>query len=194
MGLPPLADGKGLMANYKFEMPALPDLQERKQEVRHATPGTFIKDRIAALAERLNADSDLAARLVIVNEALCGVTVLCYQTYPDNTLRYVDRVTHRLRIPAPWGAAGWEHWGLRKWEGETLRHILLDRQSKKLRVPPLYIYNPRHTWHLNVAVYDTLEDAERWLRRYPIEFDEWRRYTEAYRERALTVRGKYPRR
>jgi hypothetical protein len=93
-------------------------------------------------------------------------------------LANVDTRTGRLLVPAPWGSLGWKRWGLRKWESETLRAILMARVEDRSR-PCLFDYNTEsRTWHLNTSDYSTLQAATFYLERGAIRLNEWRKCTE----------------
>src|SRR5262245_11728610 len=104
-------------------------IMQRKGDVRLSSPREFVKQRIAESADKLSKAGQMAARVELMNEALHHLVHLCYQSDTDGEVANVDRVTLRLLIPAPWGSSGWKTWGLRAWEGETLRRILLARQA-----------------------------------------------------------------
>jgi hypothetical protein len=174
---------------------------QRKGDVRLSSPREFIKKRIAESADKLSKAGQMAARVELANEALHNLVHLCYQSDTDGSAANVDRVTFRLLIPAPWGSSGWKVWGLRAWEGETLRTILLARQAafKPGQKPPLFTYDEdTRSWHLNVYDYADIDQAETWLQYCPIHLDEWRQYAERYRQRRITARSqsrkKYPKR
>lgn len=186
---------------FNFQMPAIQtdalEVLERKPEVRAATPGQHVKQRIAKSAAELNRAGQMAARVEVVNEALCRLTQLVYMPDSDSAFANICNVTYRLLIPAPWGSAGWQYWGLRYWEGKMLRYILHERQNnfKAGQRPPLYTYDEiGRIWHVNVPDYPTVESAGFWLRGSSITLKEWRRCGERYRDGVATMRRRYSRR
>lgn len=170
------------------------EIVERKGDVRFASPKEYLRQRVADQVEKFNRAGQMAARVELVNEALCRLTQLVYEPDSDGDFANICSVTWRLLIPAPWGSAGWQVWGLRFWEAKVLRFILQSRQMshKAGQRPPLFTYdNTARTWHANIADYDTLEAAGLWLRWSAISLKEWRQYSEQYRDGVATVRRRY---
>lgn len=167
---------------------------ERKPEIRNTTPGQFVKARVAQSADQLNRAGQMAARVELVNEAICRLTQLAYTPDTDGDFANICHVTWRLLIPAPWGSAGWRVWGLRYWEGKTLRGILHERQLyyKAGQRPPLYSYDSG-SWYVNVADYASYEAASFWLRGSSITLKEWRQYSDRYRDSSATLQRQYRR-
>jgi hypothetical protein len=104
--------------SFNFQLPTIQtdamDVIARKPDVRNATPGEYIKQRIAQAAHQLSLAGVAAAHVELCNEALSGVIVLAYEADTDGLPCNVDRVTFRLLRPAPWGSKGWKRWGLRR--------------------------------------------------------------------------------
>lgn len=178
-------------------MTVVVDILGRKGDVRFASPKDFLQQRVKEQIGRLNMAGQMAARVELVNEALCRLTQLVYEPDSDGDFANICPVTWRLLIPAPWGSAGWQVWGLRFWEGKTLRHILSGRQAshKPGQRPPLYTYAAEsRTWHVNIADYNTVDVASYWLRGSAITLKEWRQYSERYRDSVATMRRRYRRR
>lgn len=168
---------------------------QRKPEIRSASPGQYVKQRIAEAASRLSRAGQMAAHVELCNEALHHLVHLAYQADDDHLPANVDRVDFRLLIPCPWGAKGWRQWGLRKWEGAILRHIMLNRQAGHRQAIPLFVHDHEaKTWHLNYHDYNDIALASAYLKRHPVTLSEWRLYAEQYRERVATRRRQYPRR
>jgi len=138
-----------------------------------------VRQRIAQAAADLNRAGTMAAHCEVVNEALLALVGILYQRDEDKCPANVDRVTGRLLIPAPWGAAGWKRWGLRKWEAEVLRKILRSRvQGQRY---PLFDYSEaQRYWLLNMVTYNSQRLALAYLQTEPISLIEWRTYTDTY--------------
>lgn len=168
-------------------------LTDRKNDIRGAGPGAYVKQRIADAADALSLAGTLAARVELANEALSRLITLCYEPDTDGKAANVDITTHRLLIPAPWGSSGWKRWGLRYHEGLVMRSIMLGRQGVKPGAPvPLFVYDDgARTWHLNVVDYRGLADGMGWLHAAPITLAEWKRYLRQYRNGAATVQKAY---
>jgi hypothetical protein len=159
--------------NYDFDVS---NVLDRKPGIRESRPKAFVRQRLADAANRLSLAGHLAARVELVNEALCRLVELLYQPDTDNLWANIDSTSYRLLIPAPWGAAGWRYYGLRKWEGRALNRILrtrLDAWTPAQR-PPLFNYDAG-CWYLNVPDYGTLDAALWWVKHSQITLKEWRR-------------------
>lgn len=148
---------------------------ERKPEIRRSSPGAYVRQRVAAAAADLSRAGRMAARVELVNEALCHLVELLYLVDSDGARANVDAVTFRLLIPAPWGSAGWRKWGLRKREGAAFNRIMRRRVDgwTPAQRPPLFKYD-YHQWFLNAFDYPTVEAAGWWLQKQPITLKEWR--------------------
>jgi hypothetical protein len=148
---------------------------DRKNEVRQLpAPAQYVKQRIAQAAQELSKAGDMALHVELANESLCNFVVMLYQWDQDGVWPNIDNVTHRLRVPAPWGSLGWKKWGLRKWEALILRRILMGRVGKA-RHTPLFDYNSdTRTWHLNLTNYATLDRANAYLKHCSVSLAEWR--------------------
>lgn len=156
-------------------------LTDRKQDIRAAGPGAYVKQRIADAADALSLAGTMAARVELANEALCKLVELCYQSDADLKAANVDLVTLRLLIPAPWGSAGWKRWGLRAHEGAVMRRIMLGRQAtwQQGRPAPLFTYDPDcRYWTLNVHDYPRIIEAQAWLHGNAISLAEWRKVSQ----------------
>lgn len=161
------------------------DTVARKFDVRAAQPKEYVRQRIAESAAELSHKGYLAARLEIISEALHRLCGVLYELDSDGGLANVDRVTHRILVPLPWGSSGWNRWSLRAWEAEALRNILRTRQASEARIrPPLFDYNDEGwTWHLNYSDYPGLAAAQFYLQREPIRLAELRSFHDGYRMR-----------
>jgi hypothetical protein len=167
---------------------------ERKIDVRLSRPREYVRQRMAEAGDKLNRAGKEAARVELVNEALCRLVELVYQRDADGTLANVDSVTYRLLLPAPWGSKGWRWWGLRAWEGQVLRNLLRARQAafRQGQRPPLFTYDREtRTWLINLEDYPSLEAAGFWLKGSAITLAEWRRYSKQWQDQVRTAKRQY---
>jgi hypothetical protein len=160
--------------NYAFNL-----VSGRKPEIRVSKPREYVVQRLADSAAQLSRAGVMAARVELVNEALCRLTELAYQRDSDGVLANVDSVTYRLLIAAPWGRGGWKRWGLRNHESRILGKILRTRQAAfkpSQGRPPLFVYDDdTRYWLVNMGDYETLASAHWYLQKGAISLAEWRR-------------------
>lgn len=164
----------------------LDTLINRTQTIRElaSNPDRTIKQRMAQAAQELSLAGSNQARVELLNEAVLALAKVLYEVDPDGRPSNVDSRTYRILIPVPWGRAGWKRWGLRYWESEILRQILIVRGQMQ-RVAPLFDYNDQaRTWHLNYGAYPRLDMALMHWRHNQILLKDWRIHADAYRERA----------
>lgn len=170
---------------------------ERKIDVRLSRPREYVRQRMAEAGDKLSRAGQAAARVELVNEALCRLVELVYERDTDGTLANIDRATYRLLLPAPWGSSGWRWWGLRAWEGQVLRDILRARQAafRQGQRPPLFSYDgDTRTWLVNLEDYPSGEAAGYWLKGSAITLTEWRHYSQQWQDTKKTVQRQYRRR
>lgn len=170
------------------------DIIERTQTIRDVAshPDRAIKQRMADAAANLSLAGSNQLRVETLQEAVLALTTLCYAADPDGGPANLDSRTHRLLVAAPWGRAGWKRWGLRYWEAEMLRQIMIVRCQMR-RVDPLFDYNSEaRTWHVDLAIYPRLDLALMYWKQNPITLKEFRRHADVYRERAhsRTIRNR----
>ena len=166
------------------------DMIERKFEVRALPePDPHVRRRMADAAEALNLAGRMAAHVELANEALTRFALLLYVQDTDNHWANIDGRTGRVLLPAPWGSDGWKRWGLRKWEAETMRAIMLARVADHKR-PALFDYSPlTRSWFLNAADYPNVEACNHYLKRAAVTIAEWRTCTEGRLKRRRDVSG-----
>ncbi len=159
----------------------LDTLFTRTTEIRQASPSATIKQRMADAAGDLSRAGDNQARVELLNEACLAMTALLYAADPDGRFANVDNRTYRIRVPAPWGSAGWRKWGIRNWESTILRKILIARAQMR-RVAPVFDYSETGSqWYLNTHAYPRLELALGYWKANPIRLSDWRLFADAYR-------------
>ena len=163
----------------------LTTLIERTQQIREALPLPNVKQRLAAAAQELSLAGSNQARVELLNEAVLHATQLCYQADADGAPCNIDRRTHRLLFPAPWGKKGWRRWGsMRDWEATMLRQILTVRCQMQRAIPLFDYNNEGRNWHINLTDYPRLDLALLYWKKNPITLSEWRTNADAYRQRA----------
>ena len=167
-------------------MTELTQLLERAQIVTTIATPASIKQRIAPTADELNLAGHSQAQLDIAITAIAHLIAKLYVTEADAGLANVDSMTGRILMrPLPWGESGAARWGLRRWEGQCLRRLMLDRVGQRRRLPCLFDYNTEsRQWHLNTHDYPTGVDALEWLKRDGPRLVEWRTIINDYRSAA----------
>lgn len=158
---------------------SLNNMFERAHTVSHTMPMFNNRQRMVAKAEALNIASDLQARLDICIAAMANLVKVLYTVDADGCYVYVDS-NHRILVPLPWGSSGWRKWGLRKWEAEMLRKLLIRRCEKPGMV--LFGYD-RQQWYLDTEAFPTMNEALLWIQRRGPTLREWRAIVEPHRTR-----------
>ena len=169
---------------------AIKNLRRNLDIRRLASPRQYVRERLAENAEALSLAGVAAARVELLNEALCKLVGALYELDADGSPANVDVITMRIRIPAPWGSTGGRLWGLRHWESECLSRILRNRQASwaKGQRPPLFCYDDAaRSWHLNLADYGSLQAASYWLKHSAITIAEFNKEASTYRQRRVKV-------
>lgn len=158
-------------------------LLERAQSVTTVTAPASIKQRIADTADEISLAGHSQAQLDIAITAIAHLIAKLYTTEVDGILANVDSMTGRILMrPLPWGESGAVRWGLRRWEGQCLRRLMLDRVGQRRRLPCLFDYNNEaRQWHLNTRDYPTGADAMKWLKSDGPRLSEWRTIVNDYR-------------
>lgn len=174
-------------------MMELNTLVDRAVEIRNAIVSPNLKQRLADAAQELSMAGNNQARVELLNEASLALTRVLYETEADGAWANIDRRTHRLLIPAPWGRSGWRKWGLRQWEATILRNILQVRCQMR-RTEPLFDYSEEgRSWHLNLRVYGRLDQALMYWKANPVTLKDWRMFADIYRQQAheRALRGRH---
>lgn len=129
-----------------------------------------IAARLGKFAKKVDRGADIAARVMLANEALYTFVDQLYY-FEGDRFRYIDPVNWRILIPCPWGSIGWKASGLRRQEARILSNILL----KRARVDSLFAYNDvTRFWHVNLKFYPAYLKACGYLSTNPLTVDEWR--------------------
>lgn len=149
------------------------EIMERKTQVAATEPQRHTTLRAAADAlSRRNADG---AIVELMMEAMQRLTLLAYERDADGYCN-IDPVTSKLLIPAPWGRAGHQRWGLTHSESECLREMIQQRQiGRDGRPPGLWLYDrTRRVWRVNLYDWDALTDAQGYWKKWPLSVAEYR--------------------
>lgn len=144
------------------------------------------RQRMTATAAELNRAGEMQAHLDVAVTAIFNLVSVLYATDADGRPANFDTVTQRILIrPLPWGESGAAKWGLRRWEGQCLRRLLLDRVGQRRQWAALFDYNEySRQWHVNAACYPDAEAALRWLKSDGPTLVEWRSVVQDYRLQA----------
>ncbi len=167
---------------------------ERIPGLRQAeTPGHYIKQRFAKTAEELSLKGEAQAHVEVINEALCKVTELLYQADTDGSFANVDNRTYRILIPLAWGSDGFKVWGIRQWEADVLRAILIARsQASDAKRPALYDFSTvNRRWFVNVTDYASYDLAQRFLQREAVTLATWRLFSAQWHDKHTTAMLRY---
>lgn len=161
-------------------------LLERAQGIVTLQPPAAITNRIADAANGLSLTGHSQAHLDIAITAIAHLIAAIYTHDADGRLANADHRTGRILMrPLPWGESGAARWGLRRWEGQCLRRLMLDRVGSRRRLPCLFDYNAEsRQWHINLHDYPTGESALDWLKRDGPRLSEWRTIVNDYRSAA----------
>ncbi len=161
-------------------------LFDRAVEVAAAPAAGAIKQRLAQTATELNLAGHMEAHLGIATSAIAALISVLYATEADGRPANYDSATYRILLrPLPWGESGAARWQLRRWEGQCLRRLLIDRVGQRRRLPGLFDYNEfSRQWHVNAIDYPNAESALDWLRRDGPRIEEWRTIVSDYRAQA----------
>lgn len=139
------------------------------------------RQRLQVQAEQISRLGDAKAHLDAVIGSLVALAGILFDSENGHYVN-IDPMTRRIIIPVPWGSAGWQRWGLRKWEGECLRRVLMGRLEG--RQPLLFDYSAYpHGWFVERG-YDDRESVLQWLHKHGLSPDEWSAVVEAYRTHA----------
>jgi hypothetical protein len=152
---------------------AITEFRQRKKSISTAAILKFSRQRAANEAARLSRKGAMAASCELVNEAVNRLIELLYQHDTDGQACNVDPVTGRLLIPAPWGRAGFQHYGLRPTEANILRAYLFTLLETENHVP-LFEYD-RHQWFLNIFDYADYAKGISYWRRYQMTLSSWKK-------------------
>src|SRR5687768_15577992 len=103
---------------------------ERAGSVLTGQPAPKTRARLKAKAEEISRAGDLKAHLAVVESALAKAIDLVYQPDTDGLPANFDVYTGQVWIGLPWTKTGWKLYGLRDWESDLLRWVLLRRLER----------------------------------------------------------------
>lgn len=160
----------------------LTTLFDRAVEAGRRRPTFDPKQRTAQAADSLNRAGTMAAQIGVVEGALVAFVNVLYATDADGQPANYDAATGRILIAAPWGSAGWKHWGLRKLEATHLRRVLMGRAAMK-RPAPLFAHDSEtRQWFVDYEAYQSADAALSWVQKFGPQLGEWRTIVQAHHE------------
>lgn len=154
---------------------------ERAHEVATGQVTPTTKKRLAVKAEEISRVGDIKAHVAVCTAALMKLVTTLYQLDDDGQPANYDKYTGQILIPVPWGKRGWALWGLRSWEADCLRRILLHRCQHPGKYVQLFDYSHlTRRWYVRADSYPDLEIALAWLKSEGPNAKEWRTELERY--------------
>lgn len=156
---------------------------DRTVGIGHAKVETYLRNREQVAADQLNRLTVENSYVAACMSAVLRLTELCFVRVGSRLIN-VDPVTWRVDIHVPWSDSGFKKYGLRKWEAEVLRQMILARGNSR-RGAPLFDFGVSR-WHINLENYPTMEDAITYWQKHPLTVDEWLTFAVAMREAART--------
>lgn len=142
-------------------------------------PGRHTAQRFADVAQSLSRAGVAAAHAETCNAALQRVVELAYQTDTDGRLCNMD-IDGRILFALPFGKAGYKRWSMRRREADTLRTVLMSRQTPQAgRAVPLFLYDPAsRAWYVNLEDYRTQAEAMAYVLQYGVTSREYKQTLE----------------
>ena len=169
------------MLNYTKQL-------ERGAEILTGNVSPRTRARMKARAEEISRVGDLAAHAATVEAALMKAIQIVYEADTDGLPANFDLHTGQIWIALPWTKTGWKLYGLRDWESDLLRWILLRRLTNGA-IESLFDYNQSaRRWVLRSDIYPSKERALAWLKADPVTVHEWRAALEIYQKRRARYR------
>ncbi len=160
---------------------------ERASGVLTGNPSPTVRARLKAKAEDISRAGDLKAHLGVIESALMKAITILYESDTDGYPANYDYNGQAL-IALPFTYSGWKLYGLRNWEADCLRSVMLERLKRTEGYIPLFDYAPAtRRWYLRIDAYKTEAAALQWLKVDPVTVTEWR----AALQRFYTQRAKY---
>jgi hypothetical protein len=160
---------------------------ERAHEVATGQITPTAKKRLAVKAEEISRVGDIKAHVAVCEAALMKAITILYAADTDGLAANHD-FNGQVLISLPFTYSGWKLYGLRNWEADCLRGIMLGRLQRKEGYIPLFDFSPiTRRWYLRIDVYPTEAHALNWLKVDPVTVTEWRDAL----QRFYTQRAKY---
>jgi hypothetical protein len=155
------------------------DALQRSHRALDVQPGRHTAQRFADVAQSLSRAGVALAHAETCTAALQRVVELAYQVDTDSRRCNVD-IDGRLLFALPWGKSGYKRWGLRRREADTLRAILLARQTPQQgRAVPLFVYDTgTRAWYVNTQDYVCHAEAQAYLSKCGITSREYKAHLE----------------
>ncbi len=161
---------------------------ERGQEIVGGNVNPPSRARIKVQAEELSKAGDLKAHAGVGEAALMKAITIIYEPDTDGLPANFDVYTGQIWISLPWTKTGWKLYGLRDWEAEALRWILLQRLARG-GIEPLFDYSSlARRWSLRNDIYPSKESAVGWLKSDPLTMKEWRLALKRFQDRQARYR------
>src|SRR5687768_5413334 len=120
---------------------------ERASGVLTGTPAPKVRARLQAKADEISRVGDLKAHIGVIESALMKAITILYEPDTDGVFANID-YNGQILISLPFTYSGWKLYGLRNWEADCLRQILLGRLATSVNVS-LFDYSPvTRRWYL----------------------------------------------
>jgi hypothetical protein len=142
---------------------------ERKAGLSNAAPQRHTGLR--AVAESLSLANVDQAICELMNEALCRVAQLAYETDAGG-LCNLDAASGKILFALPFGRNGHKQWGLRPSEANILREILFTWQAAGSTL--LQYDRTRRSWFVNLRDHANIHLAKKWLKAHQIDIATYR--------------------
>lgn len=147
---------------------------ERAGSVLTGQPAPKTRARLKAKAEEISRVGDLKAHLAVIDSALVKAINILYELDTDGYPANYD-YNGQVLIALPFTYSGWKLYGLRNWEADCLRGVMLRRLQRTEGYIPLFDYSPAtRRWYLRNDAYPTQAQALAWLKADPVTVTEWR--------------------
>ena len=155
------------------------DALQRSHKALDVQPGRHTLPRFADVAQSLSRVGVALAHAETCNACLQRVVELAYQVDTDSRRCNMD-TDGRLLFALPWGKSGYKRWGLRRREADTLRAILVARQTPQQgRAVPLFTYDTAaRAWYVNVVDYASHAEAMAYVRQWGVTSREYKTWLE----------------
>lgn len=163
---------------------------ERASGVLTGNPAPKARARLKAKAEDISRVGDLKAHTGVIESALIKAITILYESDTDGLPANFDLYTGQVWIALPWTKTGWKLYGLRDWESDLLRWVLL-RRLERGGMESLFDYSQStRRWLLRNDLYPNKEAALHWLKSDPVAVREWRDALQVYQNRRAKYRIK----
>lgn len=132
---------------------------EETDLIRDNSIESLVKRLVQKTSDQIDRSNETALTVNKFNECLLKIIDLIFKQ-TDNQYVNIDYVTHKILIPLPWGSNGYKVWGLRQYESEIFRKIMLAISEGKRRDKIMFFYSKEsRCWFFNLEKFSTLEVA-----------------------------------